>query len=164
MRCALRRGGSDWAKGEERSPWPSPQINQRILRPFPLPPLSLRGGEASHSTFFVSLLAREFFLAKRITGVAEGRHKTIHVHGHGLRAAPLVGCFTFRSATRNREQFNRPWTGQTGSLINGYRVSRASRNKEWWITSPVRLFEERLPLGSIFTTKILIQIHCDTSF
>ena len=136
---ALRfaRGGRvDWAKGEgkagrrERSEWPSPQINQRILRPFVFPSPSRSrqfclGSLLLLLLFFVSPLAREFW-AKRITGVAEGRHKTIRVHGHGLRVAASRGLlYASRSATRNREQFNRACsTRQSGSSINGYRVSR----------------------------------------
>lgn len=110
---ALRFGGSDWAEGEGKGgkksvTQPSDKSKDIKTIPAPLSPFAREvDGEPLH-LLRSSLLAREFFLAKRITGVAEGRHKTIHVHGHGLRAAPLVGCFTFRSATRNREQFNRP--------------------------------------------------------
>lgn len=97
-------------KGEEERRDPA-EINQRILRSFlPLPPSFARACSRS-----------EEVLSRMHYGEAEGRHKTIRMVLRETLCVYVLVYFTFRSATRDREQFNESGRSKVDSLlINEY--------------------------------------------
>lgn len=166
-----RRGGGGGGERESRDP---AEINQRILRPFcppfllvPCPVLGLprlshclHGPLPSASLFapFSPLIplassAREF-LAKRITGRQRAAIKLSTFAFNGHRSA-CTWLLYVPIGDKKPGAIHRDPREQSGSLINGYRVSRESQPRPLGrsILAPKRLwFGPRLDPARLFRT------------